>query len=51
MVRRGKEKGAWLYVPAEQLDKAGWPHDGPPPRYRTWNGRKHTLLVQLYREK
>lgn len=49
-VRRGREKGCWLYVPVEVLERVGWSPDDPPPYYRTWPGRKHTVLVQLYKE-
>jgi hypothetical protein len=47
-VRRGRERGCWLYVPAEQIERAGIDVNGPPPTYRVWDGRKRTLLVQLY---
>jgi len=50
-VRRGREKGCWLYVPAEVLESIGYPPDGPPPFSKCWPGRKRTLLVQLYGEK
>jgi len=39
-----------VYIPAEQLLAAGFEPDEPPPYFRTWNGRKRTILVQLYRE-
>jgi hypothetical protein len=48
--RAGRERGWWLYVPAEVLEGAGIdPHD-EPPRYRIWPGRRRTVLVQLYPE-
>lgn len=51
-VRRGRERGCWLYVPAEQLERAGYPtvRGSSTPWYRTWLGRKGTILVQLYPE-
>lgn len=51
-VRRGRERGCWLYVPAEQLERAGYSlaPGSPTPWYRTWLGRKGTVLVQLYPE-
>lgn len=48
--RRGREKGCWVYIPAEELEKAGRPVDGPAPFYRLWTSSKGRLLVQLYRE-
>ena len=48
--RKGRERGAWIYITAEQLEAMGFePKVDPPPFYRTWTRRK-TLLVQLYRE-
>ena len=46
--RAGRERGCWLYVPAEQLERAGIDPKAQPPYFRTWNGRKRTILVQLY---
>lgn len=50
MVRRGRERGGWLYVPAEVLREVGIDPTDPPPWTRVWPGRKRTLLVQVYRE-
>lgn len=47
-VRRGRERGCWVYIPAEELENAGLSLDAPPPRYRIWPGRKRTLMVQFY---
>lgn len=49
--RRGRERGCWLYVPAEELKKASIDPAGPPPFYRIWPRRKRTLLVQFYEER
>lgn len=47
-VRKGRERGCWIYVTAAELEAIGM--DAPaPPFYRTWTRRK-TLLVQFYRE-
>ena len=48
--RNGRERGCWVYIPGEQLERAGISPSDPPPFYRTWDGRKRTLLVQLYTE-
>lgn len=46
--RAGRERGCWVYIPAEQLVGAGLNPHAEPPDYRVWAGRKRTLLVQLY---
>lgn len=50
--KRGKqrERGVWLYVAAEELQKAGVPLDGPTPHYRVWGSSRGGLFVRLYRE-
>jgi hypothetical protein len=48
--RAGRERGCWLYVPAEELVKAGIALVGPPPRYRVWGTRRGGVFVRLYRE-
>lgn len=48
--RKGRERGAWVYVTAEQLEAMGFDtKEAPAPFYRTWTRRK-TLLVQFYAE-
>lgn len=53
-VRRGRERGCWVYIPADELKAAGIPPDAPPPFYkmcgyqRSANG--HTVVVSLYRQ-
>lgn len=49
-VRKGRERGCSLYIPAEQLERAGIDPHGPPPFYRSWDGRKGTVLIQFYKE-
>lgn len=48
--RRGREKGCWVYVPAEALQRAGFDPDGPPPFYRTWGSTRGTAVVRFYTE-
>lgn len=48
--RSGRERGVWIFIPAEELVKAGVDPAGEPPWYRTWGSRKRAVLVQLYRE-
>lgn len=49
--RKQRERGAWLYIPAEELEASGFDPKGPPPAYRIFRGRKHQFMVQLYRER
>lgn len=48
--RTGRERGCWLYIPAEELAKAGVDLDGPPPLYRTWGRPRGSLVVRLYKD-
>lgn len=47
--RTGREKGCWLYIPAEELSKTGINPDGPAPWYRVWGSAKG-LTLRLYTE-
>jgi hypothetical protein len=47
--RHGREKGCWVYIPAEQLDKTGYGEDGPPPYYRVWAKSEGRIVIQLYK--
>lgn len=45
--RKGRERGCWVYIPAEQLEEAGIDPHGPPPDYRVWgaaDGRPRFFL-------
>jgi len=48
-VRKGGERGLWVYVPAEELEKAQIAVNGSPPFYRLWAHEK-AVLVRFYRE-
>lgn len=53
--RAGRERGCWLYIPADDLQRAGIDPSGTPPFYRinayqrSKNG--HTAIVTLYKER
>lgn len=49
-VRRGREKGCWVYIPAQELVKAGFSPFAEPPWYRIWGGRRGGVLVRLYKK-
>lgn len=49
--RTGRERGCWLYIPAEELEKAGIDPTGPPPFYRTWGTSRGGIMVRLYGER
>lgn len=42
-------RGCYVYIPAEELVKAGIDPQGPPPLYRTWGSRRGSVLVRLYK--
>ena len=48
--RNGRERGCWVYIPAEELVKAGVSPFGPAPYYRVWGSRRGSVLVRLYGE-
>lgn len=48
--RRGREKGCHLYIPAEELERAGFDPNEPPPFYRVWGTSRGGLFVRLYKE-
>lgn len=49
--RKGREKGCWVFIPLEELVKAGRDPDAPPPHYRTWGTGRGTVLVRLYTDR
>jgi len=48
--RRGRERGCWVYITADELAEAGFVRDDPPPWYRVWGGKRGRYVVTLYRE-
>lgn len=51
-VRKQRERGCHLYIPAEELIAAGLdPHAPEPPFYRVWGRPGGSILVRLYRER
>jgi hypothetical protein len=48
--RTGREKGCWVYIPAEELEKTGVTLDGPTPLYRVWGAPRGRVVVQLYKD-
>jgi hypothetical protein len=49
-IRRGREKGCSIYIAADELERAGFDPDGPPPFYRVWGSSRGGLFVRLYKE-
>ena len=49
--RRGRERGCWVYIPAEELEKTAHGGDQPPPFYRVWGSARGRLVVQLYKRR
>lgn len=48
--RWGKERGVRVFIPADELRKAGIDPDGPVPTYKVWGRRSGSVLVRLYRD-
>lgn len=48
--REGRQRGCRVYITAEELERAGYSRDEPPPAYRVWAGPRGRLVIQLYRE-
>lgn len=50
-LRKARERGCSVYIPAEVLEHAGMA-DGEAPLYRTWASRtrRGAVMIQLYRE-
>ncbi len=49
--RSGRERGCWIFIPAEELRAAGLDPENPAPAYTTAgrpHGRNGTVLVRLY---
>jgi hypothetical protein len=53
-VRKGRERGCWVYIPAVELEAAGIDSHGPVPWYRLTGHRRSrnagSVIVSLYRE-
>lgn len=50
-LRKGRERGCSVYIPAEALERAGFDPAGSPPYYRIWASPRGRLVIQLYRVK
>lgn len=48
--RTGAERGCWVFIPADELRRAGIDPKGDPPRYRLWGRARGSILLRLYRE-
>lgn len=51
-VRKGAERGCWIFLPADELRKTGIDPHGSVPWYRVWGSSRKDggLTVRLYRE-
>ena len=49
-LRRGRERGVWVFIPADELRQAGIDPQADAPRYRLWGRRGGSVLVRLYRD-
>jgi len=49
-IRSQRQKGCFVYLPADVLKAAGIDTEGPVPFYRTWAGKGGSVVLRLYRE-
>lgn len=53
--RGGRDRGCRVYIPAEELERAGIDPNGPEPYFTTRGFQRsrngHTVIVSLYRER
>lgn len=49
--RKGRERGCWVYIPMEELQKVGIDLEGEPPFFRVWGRERGSVLVRLYKER
>ena len=47
--RFGREKGLRVFIPAEELERAGYAAEEGAIYYRATGGKRGAILVQLYR--
>ena len=47
--RKGRERGCWVYIPAEELQEAGVDPYGTAPFYRVWAGTRGGIRLRLYK--
>lgn len=47
-LRKGRERGCWVYIPAEELEKTGHGSGDVAPFYRVWGASRGRVVVQLY---
>lgn len=48
-LRRGRERGVWVFIPAVELEASGHDPQAAAPRYRLWGRRGGSVLVRLYK--
>ena len=49
LLRKGRERGGSVYIPAHELEKAGHPFPADT-YYRVWAGSRGRVVIQLYNE-
>jgi hypothetical protein len=49
-LRTQRQRGCTIYIPAEELERAGYAPGDPLPFYRVWGSKRGAVLVQLYRQ-
>lgn len=47
--RGGRQRGCYIYIPAEMLQAAGIDPKSVTPHYRLWSARPGSVLIRLYK--
>jgi hypothetical protein len=47
-VRKGRERGVWVFVPATELRGAGIDPYDPAPLYRFWQTASNSIMIRFY---
>lgn len=47
-VRKGREGGCWVYIPAAELRKIGLDTRNEPPLYRVYGGPRRGVVLSFY---
>ena len=49
--RAARQRGCYIYIPAQVLQQVGIDPYGPTPEYRVWGDRSGGVTLRLYKRK
>lgn len=50
VIRKGREKGARIYIPEEELLRAGYKDPAAIVSFRVWGGMRGGVLLRFYKQ-